>query len=1019
MEQLKPGGPHAGLTRRIEFDGHGRTVRSTREIQRDALTTEAKYLATGELREIVQRHTAGTDIVTRRFQYDSFGRLVRNIEPNTTTNGRSWMYAWDDAGRLVGTSDARGCGKNLFYDGLDRLIAEDYIPCKNNQPKYSPPNLTTGDGTESFFVYDTYNAGQVVPEPDFADLAVYASGRLVSIQDRGAYTRFNYDNRGRVRRVSRQIVAPGTPADALATRYSAHSFVTKANFDLGDRLTERTTGIDAPKLLNAAANQLSQVLFEYSDRGLIKRIGSSHGELLSNAAFDPEGLPLELTYGDVAGTKAEIRYDERKRISSYTLSRLPTPVWRTPTQTYSLPDKTTTQLELIKRKFSFDDVGNVTNIADSADPLKWPVGAGPFGLSITYDDLYRVSRVTYSHSQSTVAVSPLAHEVAASDVGPAPLRSSTNRVLNQTFQFDWKDNLVAKTDDASLLYDRSLGVVSNGELQGKPNQIVSTADGAVRARYDEAGNLVDLSVQRRGSCPSASGSSCAQRYVFDWDEVGELARARRWDYPGNAIPASEPSFPAVPPQRPTRDLAFAYTQGQRVLKSVRGLNLASFHTLDVFDTLRISGAKYDPRTQEYERSELHETAYLGGIGRLALMPGAPSPTNESVHLLLEVGDHAGSTSVVLDAATSEVVERTQYEPGGAVESDYRPERWKAFRENFKFMGKEEDLETDVVYFGARYYHPRLGTWLSPDPLTVHAAAGNLNPYAFVSGALLNRVDSHGLSDCPPEQTCVTVLERPGQSSSPSGGSGRDPDVGDQIRSTPSGHGPTSRPEPLFSSKRTPAPFSFYTNLDKMPGYYEEGDWQSWFYAHVYPDPMGIPKAMAAVALPMLRIPRLVWLGLAVLSTTQIKSSDDAPGHVQLAGYLLNAVPAPPAPQKYPEGAFTIISEEVTQAGGKVLRYPTGVTLTYGQTVESPVGQVVFLQTGAAQAQARAAANLENAWIRRQFPELQHRDAQIHETIPVHFGGSPTSHANKLLVMDPEHRVFTDWWAALERNLRGY
>jgi YD repeat-containing protein len=32
--------------------------------------------------------------------YDSRGRLVKIIEPNTTTNGQSWAYAWDDAGRL-------------------------------------------------------------------------------------------------------------------------------------------------------------------------------------------------------------------------------------------------------------------------------------------------------------------------------------------------------------------------------------------------------------------------------------------------------------------------------------------------------------------------------------------------------------------------------------------------------------------------------------------------------------------------------------------------------------------------------------------------------------------------------------------------------------------------------------------------------------------------------------------------------------------------------------------------------
>jgi len=50
---------------------------------------------------------------------------------------------YNDAGDLVGTSDARGCGKNVQTDGLGRVIAEIYSPCQKSHPDYQdkPTNL--------------------------------------------------------------------------------------------------------------------------------------------------------------------------------------------------------------------------------------------------------------------------------------------------------------------------------------------------------------------------------------------------------------------------------------------------------------------------------------------------------------------------------------------------------------------------------------------------------------------------------------------------------------------------------------------------------------------------------------------------------------------------------------------------------------------------------------------------------------------------------------------------------------
>ena len=44
--------------------------------------------------------------------------------------------------------------------------------------------------------------------------------------------------------------------------------------------------------------------------------------------------------------------------------------------------------------------------------------------------------------------------------------------------------------------------------------------------------------------------------------------------------------------------------------------------------------------------------------------------------MLQIGDHLGSTGVVVDWEITEVVEKATYMRYGAIESDYGPRRWQ-------------------------------------------------------------------------------------------------------------------------------------------------------------------------------------------------------------------------------------------------------------------------------------------------------------------------------------------------------
>jgi RHS repeat-associated protein len=360
-----------------------------------------------------------------------------------------------------------------------------------------------------------------------------------------------------------------------------------------------------------------------------------------------------------------------------------------------------------------------------------------------YDDLYRVTRVDYSYSAGDdVSVDPFYAEDQGIDpdprrAQPAPHTAFSNRVLWQSFAYDWLGNTTATGDDAAGFYDRSLGTVTNGTAAQGPYQLKSAsgANGSLLTQYDDAGNLTSLVVTRTGACLPA-GAICAQVYGYDWDEVGRLVAARRWDTAG------------TPTGSPAVSLAYAYdANDQRVLKTATDPQANSAYTVYAFSSLELRRASFDGT--DYALSTANEVPYLAGHGvRLARVhyeeDDVPSLASGKVHVLLELADHLGSVNTIIDHDTSEVIEKGSYLAYGAAESDYRPTRWASFREDYRFTGKEEDSEVALQYFGRRSYSPALGRWTSADPLAVHGLGADFNAYAYVRGAILRAVDIIGL-----------------------------------------------------------------------------------------------------------------------------------------------------------------------------------------------------------------------------------------------------------------------------------
>jgi RHS repeat-associated protein len=375
-------------------------------------------------------------------------------------------------------------------------------------------------------------------------------------------------------------------------------------------------------------------------------------------------------------------------------------------------------------------------------------------------------------------VAPFAPEMAGqSDPRRPPLvghKIFPKRPLWQTYRYDWLGNTTRTDDDRHAFYDRSLGDVTQGAA-GKPYQLTNASQPAAagpdsgsisQVTYDAAGNLTFMQVSRTATECDSPGKCALQRLKYQWDEVGRLYRAEQVGGP-----------------------IFFYLYDcadQRIVREDATATLRK-QTLYVFDSLEIRGTQLDSgNPDEYLLTAQNEVPYLGAngmrLGRVVKEPatadagfkGEPqlslaSGLPPSLHVFLTLPDHLGSASLIIDKATSELVEARTYQPYGATESDYRPDRWKGFREDYGFTGKEEDVEVGLIYFGKRFLSPYLGRWISADPLAVHVPGrAELNLYAYVTGQVLRATDPVGLETLGGQEVWGDGVIPPAQASTEGG-----------------------------------------------------------------------------------------------------------------------------------------------------------------------------------------------------------------------------------------------------------
>ncbi|WP_221774321.1 RHS repeat-associated core domain-containing protein, partial [Puniceicoccus vermicola] len=226
-------------------------------------------------------------------------------------------------------------------------------------------------------------------------------------------------------------------------------------------------------------------------------------------------------------------------------------------------------------------------------------------------------------------------------------------------------------------------------------------------------------------------------WYFEWNGENRMIEAR------NYADIMNPSSGAV-------RLTFTYDyQGRRVEKTVEEYDvpLASMQTVSeerfIYDGWNLI-ATFSSQVSGLS----HQATYLWGQDLSGSMQGAGGVggllsvlDKSSSDVFYPTYDANGNVSEYLDE-TGAIAAHYEYSSfGRVIASTGAPDDFA-----FRFSTKYQDNETDLLYYGFRYYNPETGRWPSRDPI---GERGGLNLYGFVGNAGVDRWDYLGQLDLGP------------------------------------------------------------------------------------------------------------------------------------------------------------------------------------------------------------------------------------------------------------------------------
>jgi RHS repeat-associated protein len=394
----------------------------------------------------------------------------------------------------------------------------------------------------------------------------------------------------------------------------------------------------------------------------------------------PDGESLSYRYNSggqvdaATGVKGEFTYQYLKRLDYDKFEQrvlLDTGNGTRTRYTYDDADRRLTNLQanlsqgyvFQNLRYGYDNVGNVTSIQnDTVAPSGPEVGmqvGGPSTQTFSYDDLYRVTHAEGTYQPRT----------------PRTDRYRLDMAYDSIHNITSKNQLHELVSNGNAIVDGKT-TYNYGYTYGGSRPHAPTTLGIYTLQYDANGNQISRDQQPK------------PRRQMIWDEENRLACSHE-----NVQSSTLPQTPASCDDAggtPNNARYYYDDQGNRVVKDG-----AQFHMYP--------NQNYSTRgNQEFKH------VYIGPT-KLITKFVEPVHRYEDRQYYTH-SDHLGSTGFITDDQGG-LAEHLQYFPGGETWVSEHPSQPVPQQ----YTGKELDSETNLYYYGARYYDPRTQVWQTPDP----------------------------------------------------------------------------------------------------------------------------------------------------------------------------------------------------------------------------------------------------------------------------------------------------------------
>jgi RHS repeat-associated protein len=362
---------------------------------------------------------------------------------------------------------------------------------------------------------------------------------------------------------------------------------------------------------------------------------------------------------------------------------------------------------LSKHNYTYDANSNVRTWRQQA-------GAGAAKLyELGYDAADQLASATLETTDPTPVILKR-YGYAYESVGNRTSEQVDHAVFSATHNN--RNQVTSRQAGGTLLFRGTVNEPAAVSVQGQSAQVAPANSFEGTASVPSGTSTVTVVAQDYAQPPNVrtntyqltvTGAGTTYTYDLNGNLTGDGTKTFEWD--------AEDRLTAVK-QGATVLASFAYDgQGRRVHKTAGGVTHTYVYDGEDIVEERLSGGQ----TLRY--------VHGSGIDRpLAQRDGAGVVS-------YYLADHLGSIVLITNSSGATTLTR-EYDPWGN-------QLQGSASSGYAFTGREWDSETGLHYYRARYYDPKLGRFLSEDPIGL---GGGLNLFVYVLNRPVNWIDPFGL-----------------------------------------------------------------------------------------------------------------------------------------------------------------------------------------------------------------------------------------------------------------------------------